>query len=92
MHTIIADVCTGCELCIKPCPVDCIELKPSASHSQQFKNQSRERYQKHLHRLENRKQQELENSAPLLTETEQEREAVITAAVQRARHKKNAKG
>jgi electron transport complex protein RnfB len=26
MHTVIADLCTGCELCLPPCPVDCIEL------------------------------------------------------------------
>ncbi|HBZ8030549.1 TPA: 4Fe-4S binding protein, partial [Klebsiella pneumoniae] len=27
--TVIADLCTGCELCIPPCPVDCIELVPA---------------------------------------------------------------
>ena len=26
MHNVINDLCTGCELCIEPCPVDCIEL------------------------------------------------------------------
>ncbi|HPG95330.1 MAG TPA: hypothetical protein PLR28_12315, partial [Dokdonella sp.] len=26
MHTIIATECTGCELCIPPCPVDCIVM------------------------------------------------------------------
>ena len=26
MHNIIGDLCTGCELCIEPCPVDCIDL------------------------------------------------------------------
>ena len=26
MHSIIDDICTGCELCIEPCPVDCIEI------------------------------------------------------------------
>jgi Fe-S-cluster-containing hydrogenase component 2 len=28
MHSIIDDLCTGCELCIEPCPVDCIEIIP----------------------------------------------------------------
>jgi len=28
MHTVIADECTGCELCLPPCPVDCIDLVP----------------------------------------------------------------
>jgi electron transport complex protein RnfB len=27
MHTIIAAECTGCELCVAPCPVDCISMK-----------------------------------------------------------------
>jgi electron transport complex protein RnfB len=26
MHTIIAAECTGCELCVAPCPVDCIDM------------------------------------------------------------------
>ena len=30
MHTVIAGWCTGCELCIPPCPVDCISLVPVA--------------------------------------------------------------
>ncbi|MCW4453712.1 hypothetical protein OK348_02740 [Flavobacterium sp. MXW15] len=29
MHTVIADLCTGCELRIPPCPMRCIELEPS---------------------------------------------------------------
>jgi Na+-translocating ferredoxin:NAD+ oxidoreductase subunit B len=27
MHTVIEPHCTGCELCIPVCPVDCIELE-----------------------------------------------------------------
>jgi electron transport complex protein RnfB len=26
MHTIVEKECTGCELCLPPCPVDCIEM------------------------------------------------------------------
>jgi electron transport complex protein RnfB len=26
---VIAAECTGCELCIPPCPVDCIEMRPA---------------------------------------------------------------
>jgi electron transport complex protein RnfB len=28
MHTVLASWCTGCELCLPPCPVDCIALVP----------------------------------------------------------------
>jgi len=30
MHTVIAAACTGCELCIPPCPVDCIAMRPAS--------------------------------------------------------------
>ena len=28
MHTVIRDECTGCDLCIPPCPVECIHIVP----------------------------------------------------------------
>ncbi|MGD8629645.1 MAG: 4Fe-4S binding protein, partial [Gammaproteobacteria bacterium] len=28
MHTVIASECTGCNLCIPPCPVECIHILP----------------------------------------------------------------
>jgi electron transport complex protein RnfB len=28
MHTVIIDECTGCDLCVAPCPVDCIDMLP----------------------------------------------------------------
>jgi electron transport complex protein RnfB len=28
MHTVLIDDCTGCELCVPACPVDCIVLEP----------------------------------------------------------------
>ncbi len=30
MHTVIAEECTGCELCLPPCPVECIHMVPMA--------------------------------------------------------------
>jgi electron transport complex protein RnfB len=35
MHTIIANECTGCELCVPVCPVDCIhsDVHPAAGIS-----------------------------------------------------------
>jgi electron transport complex protein RnfB len=31
MHTVIVDECTGCDLCVDPCPVDCIDMLPVAN-------------------------------------------------------------
>ena len=31
MHTVLSDVCTGCDLCVAPCPTDCIEMRPVAT-------------------------------------------------------------
>ena len=27
MHTVATALCTGCELCLKPCPVECIRME-----------------------------------------------------------------
>lgn len=26
MHTVVPELCTGCDLCVAPCPVDCISM------------------------------------------------------------------
>ena len=58
MHTIIAAHCTGCELCIPVCPVDCIELinvsgeaTGWASWSEAQAQHALQRYQGHKARL-----------------------------------------
>jgi electron transport complex protein RnfB len=59
MHTVIEPLCTGCELCIPVCPVDCISLEnvtPGASGwqawSQPQANEARERHAFHRMRVE----------------------------------------
>ena len=37
MHTVIEDLCTGCDLCVSPCPVDCIEMIPVATTTRNWK-------------------------------------------------------
>jgi electron transport complex protein RnfB len=37
MHTIIASECTGCELCLAPCPVDCISMQAIAEQPDNWK-------------------------------------------------------
>jgi electron transport complex protein RnfB len=66
MHTVIAAECTGCELCIEPCPVDCISMVPPreqadsrVAHEDEKKaaDRARGRYQFRLQRLEREKQE-----------------------------------
>jgi electron transport complex protein RnfB len=26
MHTVLIEACTGCELCVPPCPMDCVDM------------------------------------------------------------------
>ena len=56
MHTIFTDLCTGCELCIAPCPVDCIDLvtvhrELSIKEREQEQDDLRKRYHTHLQRV-----------------------------------------
>ena len=59
MHTVIEPLCTGCELCIPVCPVDCILLvdaTPGASGwaawSEAQAEEARRRYADHTARTE----------------------------------------
>jgi len=29
MHTVVARLCVGCDLCLPACPVDCIDMVPA---------------------------------------------------------------
>jgi electron transport complex protein RnfB len=33
----VASLCTGCELCLEPCPVDCIDMKPIPENVESWK-------------------------------------------------------
>jgi electron transport complex protein RnfB len=58
MHVVIDELCTGCELCVPVCPVDCIAMIGAsgdrtgwdawdAAHA----DQARDRYARHAARL-----------------------------------------
>jgi electron transport complex protein RnfB len=69
MHTVIENYCTGCELCLPVCPVDCIELEVVstdatgwAAWSRAQAEQSRVRYRFHCNR---QRRENAENDARL---------------------------
>jgi electron transport complex protein RnfB len=52
MHTVIEAACTGCDLCLPVCPVDCIEMVPVSNErtgwsawSAELAQQARKRYE-----------------------------------------------
>lgn len=53
MHTIITTECTGCELCLPPCPMDCIVILPLTNvNSAVAPSHAKQRYESRLIRLE----------------------------------------
>jgi electron transport complex protein RnfB len=54
MHTVLPDACTGCELCLPPCPVDCIEMRPGPAPAPDQPLRNRGRFDAHTRRLSNR--------------------------------------
>lgn len=42
MHTVIKQNCTGCKLCLPPCPVDCIVLDTNVEFERASKNLSKQ--------------------------------------------------
>jgi electron transport complex protein RnfB len=66
MHTVMADLCTGCELCIPACPVDCISLTVVdtersgwAAWSESQADEARTRYGFHQFRLQRDEQERI---------------------------------
>jgi len=51
MHTVIIERCTGCELCLPPCPVDCIELRTGPEPTADQPALNRMRFEAHNARL-----------------------------------------
>jgi electron transport complex protein RnfB len=94
MHTIIAKECTGCELCVEPCPVDCIEMiaiEPLCDSEQKEKSSlAKQRFLARNQRLQSLQQQKKSSKLTVFhqEETLLKRQAIIQEALARVQRKK----
>jgi electron transport complex protein RnfB len=102
MHTVITPHCTGCELCLPVCPVDCIQMENAsgqatgwAAWSLPQAEHARARYRGRQARLQ-REACEAEQAVPVAppqAPAEQDpKRAAIAAALARARAQRTGQG
>ena len=93
MHTVITDACNGCELCLPPCPVDCIDMESVSARDDAAElvlaQQSRQRYQQKQSReqVQQQQQQQDHDETKQRQQSTQDRQAMIKAAMARAKAK-----
>jgi len=81
MHTVIAEQCTGCELCVAPCPVDCIAMLPVVrTWSEADARRAHDRFALRRARLA--------GVVPRADSDKAHRQAVVAAALARARDRR----
>jgi electron transport complex protein RnfB len=91
MHTVLAERCTGCELCVPPCPVDCIALVPLARPwTRSDASRARDHFAAHVARLERKAAITRSEAATRASASGDEvavarRRAAVAAALARAR-------
>ena len=88
MHTVIAAECTGCKLCLPPCPVDCITMTETGeawTHEERLRRatQYRRRYEARTERLERERAERL--VAGQDKARQRKKQATIERVMQRAR-------
>ena len=75
MHTVVEEWCIGCDLCLPPCPVDCIAMVPPAGEwTQALKHAAGERGRRRQQRLK---------SATVQSHDAQSRKAILAALLAR---------
>lgn len=92
MHTVIAAECTGCELCLPACPVDCIDLisptlESTSYHADpRYRDRARDRYLNRNQRLSLEKSASL---AKIQKNSIEKRRSYVQEALARVKAKKS---
>jgi len=93
MHTVVTGLCSGCDLCVPPCPVDCIEMVPARGDDAVWDRPRADAARQRFERREARVAREREERALRVKRAEPQAEkkrAVIAQAIARARAKRAA--
>jgi len=96
----LTGLCSGCDLCVAPCPVDCIAMQPATGADAVWDTgrarAARARFEARKLRLAleeaERDERLSRNAAEKLALTEPEKHAAIQAAIERARARRAAAG
>ena len=88
MHTVVTELCSGCDLCVPPCPVDCIAMVPAQAEDAVWDlaraDAARERFEGRAARLE-RERKERALRARRADPGAEKKRAIVQAAIERAR-------
>ncbi len=94
MHTVVTELCSGCDLCLPPCPVDCIAMVPAvgsdAIWGQSRADAARERFERRRSRHERERRERAARLAARAPKAKEDPDAekkrvIIQAAIERAR-------
>jgi electron transport complex protein RnfB len=95
MHAVLPSLCSGCELCVAPCPVDCISLQPAGRPwTPGDAASARDRFAARAARLarnERVAKRSIPNTADNASRDRAHRQAVVAAALARARARRAAR-
>jgi electron transport complex protein RnfB len=89
MHTVVTRDCTGCELCIPPCPVDCITMietgaQPTREERRVAAARARTRFERRTARRE--RDERVRRAAARVTGSKLN-QRVVERAIERARRR-----
>ena len=91
MHAVVPSLCSGCELCLAPCPVDCISMVDAGrAWSPDDARAARSRYQSRQQRLARGERIERRGVVAPPLDAAGRRQRAVNEAIARARARRAA--